>query len=299
MHVHFQRLAEGSKAKIAEPANAVREDEVRIMAGSGRGCVLYGKAAEVTILVPLKGRVQLSDRDTSQTLSRGQLIVVDEGHSVQITGRGPALWIAIMTSDRTWRALTGNESAAYAPGPVLLPAQHDADRLLRRSVAALVRVAASSRVDVHAVAATVVSAATAIADLQAEYHDIIDRCPGRTYAQRRGVFLRLHRVRNLMTAGSHRALDLAECARIASYSPCHFIRAFSAAFGETPHALLIEQRLRHAHRLLNTSVLAIAEVARISGYEDRSAFARSFKRRFGITATDLRDERHAALRAVA
>ncbi|MEO5625947.1 MAG: helix-turn-helix transcriptional regulator [Dokdonella sp.] len=204
-----------------------------------------------------------------------------------------------MTSERTWRALTGTESEAYLPGPILLPAQHDADRLVRRSVAALVRAASNQQTDENAVDAAVVSAATAIADLQAEYHDIIDRCPGRTRAQRRGVFLRLHRVRNMMTASCHRALDLAECARLASYSPCHFIRAFSAAFGETPHALLIEQRLRHAHRLLNTSVLAIAEVARISGYEDRSAFARSFKRRFGMTATDLRDERLASLRAVA
>ena len=299
MHIHFERLAEGSNENLAEPESEIRDDALRIIAGSGRGCVLYGQAAAVTILVPLKGRVQLSDRDTAQTLTRGQLVVVDQGQCMRITGRGCALWIALLTSDRTWRTLTGSEGASCMPAPVLLPAQHDVDRLVLRSVATLVRAAVSPRGNGHAVDAALVSAATAIADLQTDYQHIIDRCPGRTYAQRRGVFLRLQRVRNLMTAGCHRTLDLAECARVASYSPCHFIRAFSAAFGETPHALLIEQRLRHAHRLLNTSVLAVAEVARISGYEDRSAFARSFKRRFGITATDVRDERHSPLRAVA
>ncbi|MEO7325474.1 MAG: helix-turn-helix transcriptional regulator [Dokdonella sp.] len=299
MHIHFERLAEGSKGKMAEPESAIGKDALRIVAGSGRGCVLYGQTAAVAILVPLKGRVQFFDRDTAQTLTRGQLVVFDAMQSVQITGRGPALWIMLMTSEQTWRALTGSDSASCMPGSVLLPAQHDVDKLVLRSVAALVRAGANPPGDGYAIDAALVSAATAIADLQAEYHDIIDRCPGRTYAQRRGVFLRLQRVRNLMTVGCHRTLDLAECARIASYSPCHFIRAFSAAFGETPHALLIEQRLRHAHRLLNTSVLAVAEVARISGYEDRSAFARSFKRRFGITATDVRGERYASLRAVA
>jgi AraC family transcriptional regulator len=299
MHVHFERLAEGSRRRITEPENPIREDALRLVAGTGRGCVLYGRAPAVMILVPLRGRVQLFDGDTAQTIARGQLLVVDRERSAQIIGRGPGLWIALMTSAQTWRALTASESVAQTPDPVLLPGQHPADRFVLRGVTALVRVAAGTRGDRPAVDVAAVSVATAIADLQADYHDMIDRCPGRTHAQRRGVFLRLLRVRNLMTASCHRALDLTECARVASYSPCHFIRAFSAVFGKTPHALLVEQRLRHAHRLLNTSVLAIAEVARISGFEDRCAFARSFKRRFGITATDLRDEQHASLRAVA
>ena len=102
-----------------------------------------------------------------------------------------------------------------------------------------------------------------------------------------------------MVSSCQLELDLADCARMASYSPCHFIRAFSAVFGETPHAVLVEQRLRRAHRLVNNSLLTIAEVARNSGFEDRCAFARSFKRRFGMTATDLRDERNASLQATA
>ena len=76
---------------------------------------------------------------------------------------------------------------------------------------------------------------------------------------------------------------------MASYSPCHFIRAFSTVYGETPHAVLVEQRLGRAHRLINESALAITEIARASGFENRCAFSRSFKRRFGITATDLRE----------
>jgi AraC family transcriptional regulator len=54
----------------------------------------------------------------------------------------------------------------------------------------------------------------------------------------------------------------------------------------------MEQRLRRAFRLVNDTELSITEVARASGFEDRCAFARSFKLRFGHTATAVR--RHAS-----
>jgi AraC family transcriptional regulator len=127
-----------------------------------------------------------------------------------------------------------------------------------------------------------------VSDLQAGLRPLIDRCAGRTHVQRRNVFLRLQRVRNYMDACCHLDLDIADFARMASYSPCHFIRAFSAVYGETPHAMLVEQRLARARRLVNDSAMAITEVARASGFENRCAFSRSFKRRFGVSASDLR-----------
>ncbi|HVV95603.1 MAG TPA: helix-turn-helix domain-containing protein, partial [Rhodanobacteraceae bacterium] len=77
------------------------------------------------------------------------------------------------------------------------------------------------------------------------------------------------------------------------------IRAFSTVYGETTHAVLVEHRLGRAHRLINESGLAINEIARASGFENRCAFSRSFKRRFGITAADLRECTRGAVRAAA
>lgn len=300
MHFGYEQLLQGSRNEISRDSDRHRDGGVlRVVVGVGRGCVLYGKAAPVTVLVPLKGRVSLSDGATHHTGTLGQLLIVEGGRNVQVIGPGLSLWIAVLTNARAWRELTRAGLSTHASDPVLLPGLHEADRLIRRGVIALARTVRSERASCSATFASAASIATAISDLQSEYDDLIERCPGRTWSQRRSVFLRLHRVRNLMMSSCHSALDLADCARIASYSPCHFIRAFSAVFGETPHALLVEQRLRQAHRLLNTSVLAIAEVARISGFEDRCAFARSFKRRFGMTATDLRDERNASLQATA
>ncbi|MEO5624822.1 MAG: AraC family transcriptional regulator [Dokdonella sp.] len=299
MHFEYEHLAEGRKREIIDFDRGRRGDVVRIAMGTGRGCVLYGKTAPVTLLVPLKGRLQVCAGDSTHTIAPGQLLVVEGDQSVQLLGRGPAMWVALLASTPAWRGLTAVDSTLHVREPVLLPGLHTADHLIRRGIIAMVRAATLARQDSLATQAAAASVAAAIDYLQTEFDQLIERCPGRTHAQRRAVFLRLHRVRNLMVSSCHLELDLAECARRASYSPCHFIRAFSAVYGETPHAVLVEQRLRRAHRLLNSSVLAITEVARISGFEDRCAFARSFKRRFGMTATDLRDQRHASLQAVA
>ena len=116
----------------------------------------------------------------------------------------------------------------------------------------------------------------------------IARCPGRTFAQRRQVFLRLQRVRNYLAANCHLDIDNESLARMASYSPWHFIRAFRAAYQETPHAYLVRQRLERARRLLCASPLAIAEIALASGFENRCAFSRLFRERFGVTAGAVR-----------
>jgi AraC family transcriptional regulator len=51
---------------------------------------------------------------------------------------------------------------------------------------------------------------------------------------------------------------------------------------------LLNQRLMRARRLLDTSPLAITEIARASGFENRSVFSRLFHKHFGVTALSIR-----------
>jgi AraC family transcriptional regulator len=289
MHVDCERLVNGGRLDWSADEDRRSSNALRILVGFGRGCVLYGQALAATIVIPLRGRVQLSDGEQVRTLVNGELLVCESGQRVQAIGRGAALWIAVFAESGVWHQLTGDVPES-APDPLLVPALHVADRPLRRAVVRLARIALAADRKDTALTLTAASAfATLISDLQAEFDPLIARCPGRTLAQRRSVFLRLQRVRNYMASSCHLDLDIAGFARMASYSPCHFIRAFSTVYGETPHAVLVEQRLGRAHRLINESALAITEIARASGFENRCAFSRSFKRRFGITATDLRE----------
>jgi AraC family transcriptional regulator len=299
MHIDCERLVNGGRLDWSgeEADRRTSDSGLRIVIGYGRGCVLHGHAAPATIVIPLRGRVQVSDGEQARILHTGELLAWESGQRLQVIGRGTSLWIAVFASADVWHRL-GGEPIESAPEPLLVPALHAADRPLRRAAVRLARVALAADGKDTSLAATAASAfATLICDLQADFDLYIARCPGRTLGQRRSVFLRLQRVRNYMASSCHLDLDIAGFARMASYSPCHFIRAFSTVFGETPHAVLVEQRLGRAHRLINESALAITEIARASGFENRCAFSRSFKRRFGITATDLREGARLALAA--
>ena len=287
MRIEYERLANGGRLDLGGGDGAGASSLLRVVVGAGRGCVMQGTAPAAMVLVPLRGRLQLAEGDNLHTLLPGELLVVEHGQRVQAIGRGAALWVALGCGSGAWRRCAGADTPS---DPVLLPALHPASRALRSTVIELARVAS------HGNAATLALAnfVAAMTELQAGFEPFIERCPGRTASQRRSVFLRLQRVRNVMAANCHLDLDIAGFARMASYSPCHFIRTFSSVFGETPHAVLVEQRLRRAHRLINASALAITEVARVSGFEDRCAFARSFKHRFGITASGLREQGRAA-----
>lgn len=287
MRVESERLQNGGRL---EWSGAVQDGVIRVVLGGGRGCLLHGERLPSTVVMPLRGRVQVSDGENLRLLAAGEALVVEAGQSMQVVGRGNALWLAIRLPARAWQAIAGAVEPGMPGEPALLPAMHAADRGLRRAAVRLLRAAAA---DGDALAAAT-AFASLVGELQAGFRPLIARCPGRTHAQRRNVFLRLLRVRNYMAASCHLDLGIDDFARMASYSPCHFIRAFNAVFGDTPHAVLVEQRLARARRLVDESSMAITEIARASGFENRCAFSRSFKRRFGVTATSLREGARAA-----
>jgi len=291
MHFDCERLVNGGRLDWSadDPDRRGADQGFRVVVGYGRGCVLHASASAATIIVPLRGRVQVSDGEQSRLLGSGDLLVGEASQRLQVVGRGAALWVAVFASPGAWHQLMADGSEAMSD-PLLVPALHACDRSVRRAAVRLARVAlAANRGDGYRTIAAAAAFAALVGELQSGFDPLIARCPGRTLAQRRSVFLRLQRVRNYMASSCHLDLDIAGFARMASYSPCHFIRAFSTVFGETPHAVLVEQRLGRARRLIHESELAITEIARASGFENRCAFSRSFKRRFGITATDLRD----------
>src|SRR5581483_4474603 len=168
----------------------------------------------------------------------------------------------------------------------LLPGRHRVSRALCRSALELVRATANGALETTAPAFI-----GRVVEAQAPLLDCLARCPGRTAQQRYQVFQRLYRVRRFIAANCDRELDIATLAEIASYSPSAFIRAFRTVFTDTPHAFLVDQRLRRAHNLINESPLGISEIAKAIGFENRCTFSRLFHRRFGVSAATLRRER--------
>ncbi|MFC5490497.1 AraC family transcriptional regulator [Dokdonella soli] len=284
MMVETHSLGHGSNLDLAvkSPAHAEGRKLIAVV-GGGRGCALRVSGPATVIWLPLRGRLQIDATNADSVASPGELRVTEPDSRIHAIGRGNAIWLALLGHPAAWRAALGGLIEPSMPDPVLVPARHRASHAMRRDAVAFVRA-----LDDRSRSDRAETLFEGLVELQRAFAPAILRCPGRTFAQRRQVFVRLQRVRNYLAANCHLDIDNEALARMASYSPWHFIRAFRSAYGETPHTYLVRQRLERAKRLLSASSLAIAEIALASGFENRCAFSRLFRQRFGVTAGAVR-----------
>ncbi|MER7517352.1 helix-turn-helix transcriptional regulator [Streptomyces sp. NPDC126499] len=83
-------------------------------------------------------------------------------------------------------------------------------------------------------------------------------------------------------------LDLDAVAGHAGYSRFHFVRAFKAAYGETPGQYLSRRRIERAEELLRTADLTVTEICGLVGFSSLGTFSARFKQRTGLTPTEYR-----------
>jgi len=284
LQVLTRRLDHGSSLNLsmAAPGSGIDEQLVLVI-GGGRGCSLRIDGEVAGIWMPIRGRLLLQNPSGDSMVIPREILVTEPEGKVCASGRGNALWVSLVGTSYAWRAALKDAMDFPTGNPMLLPARYMADREFRRRTISMVRLASAGN--------SFLSANVAIdlaGRLQEGFTSSISRCPGRTFSQRRLVFVRLQRVRNYIAANCHLDLDDCELAKMANYSQWHFIRLFRDAYQETPHAFLLNQRLMRARRLLDTSPLAITEIARASGFENRSVFSRLFHKHFGVTALSIR-----------
>jgi AraC-like DNA-binding protein len=86
-------------------------------------------------------------------------------------------------------------------------------------------------------------------------------------------------------------LTIAELAGQAGISRFHFIRAFRAAVGATPHRYLRGRRIERAAELLVTTGIPITEVCDRVGFQSLGSFSSLFKKATGETPSAYRAKR--------
>lgn len=94
----------------------------------------------------------------------------------------------------------------------------------------------------------------------------------------RGAIARVREVIEQRYTEPLRLMELAQVARLSTY---HLIRAFRAEVGLTPHAFLVDVRVRRARELLRLGVVP-TEVALHVGFADQAHLTRAFKARIGV-----------------
>lgn len=103
---------------------------------------------------------------------------------------------------------------------------------------------------------------------------------------------RLLPVLALIQSDLSEGLSLTEAAQISHFSKFHFQRIFSALIGESLQVYINRLRLeRAANQILYCPDQAITEIALDCGFSGSSAFARAFKKHFGVSAVSIRKYR--------
>ncbi len=99
---------------------------------------------------------------------------------------------------------------------------------------------------------------------------------------------RLCQVRDLMRDCLDEELSLADLSLEAGLSEWHFLRAFRAAFGETPHAFLTRIRLERARHLLTVTTRSVTEICLDVGFSSPGSFSTLFSRSAGLSPLAFR-----------
>ncbi len=86
-------------------------------------------------------------------------------------------------------------------------------------------------------------------------------------------------------------LTIDRLADIAGLSTFHFIRAFRASVGHTPHRYLRDRRLERAKELLVTTPMPVTEICDRIGFQSLGSFCSLFSRETGETPAAYRAAR--------
>ena len=95
------------------------------------------------------------------------------------------------------------------------------------------------------------------------------------------------RSRELLESQAHDALTVRDVAARVALSPYHFIRMFSALFGDTPHQIRTRARMERAKLLLAAGV-SVTDACLEVGFSSLGSFSQLFHRRTGTPPSAYR-----------
>jgi transcriptional regulator GlxA family with amidase domain len=86
-----------------------------------------------------------------------------------------------------------------------------------------------------------------------------------------------------MAAHLAQEIDLEELTALTGLSRAQFYRAFKQSTGESPHRRLAAMRLDRARTLLETSEMALPEIAAAVGLGDAGRLTAAFRARYAVS----------------
>lgn len=106
----------------------------------------------------------------------------------------------------------------------------------------------------------------------------------------------IHHLNNITNVVSYiennftKNISIDELTSIANLSTRHFNRMFTKIYRTTPLNYINSMKMQHAYYLLKNTMLNISEIAQKCGYFDSNYFSRQFKKIYGISPKEFRNQ---------
>ncbi|MEM6433772.1 MAG: AraC family transcriptional regulator [Cyanobacteria bacterium P01_D01_bin.115] len=99
---------------------------------------------------------------------------------------------------------------------------------------------------------------------------------------------RIHQARDILAQQLNNPPSLIELARQVGLNDCTLKRGFRQVFGKTAFGYLHDYRMEQARRLLRAGELNVSEAARRVGFANRSYFAAAFRKKYGVSPSQMK-----------
>ena len=101
---------------------------------------------------------------------------------------------------------------------------------------------------------------------------------------------RLRRIKELVRANIDDDLTLENMAQAVELSTAHFGQMFRKSTGQSPHQYVLRRRAERAKEMLGSAEARVLDVAVTCGFKTQQHFARVFRRMYGVSPTEYRQQ---------
>ncbi|QBB70121.1 AraC family transcriptional regulator [Pseudolysobacter antarcticus] len=253
-------------------------------------CEAYSRvsvpAGMVGLWCPLSSGIWAEALGSRFFIKRGNVYTSDLDYPHEISAPVHGVCIGVLAKHSVWCQLMSMSSKDGSVLPVVFPANDAKPVGLRLTLLQMVRRTLSSSELPGKSAAE--HFGQLMVQMQEHFSLMLQRCPGSSEARRRQIFLRLQRARHLIQTSPSKNIDISRLGVLTNYSANQLIRLYGRIFGETPYSSVLRTRVELARSLIRDTNMGFSEVSRLSGFENRTSFARAFKIYSGTTASSFR-----------
>ncbi|AJC47256.1 helix-turn-helix transcriptional regulator [Xanthomonas sacchari] len=246
--------------------------------GAARLASVQASANAFTVWLQLRGSAWVEAKEGRFALRRGQWLAFERDSRPLLQTDRDGLCIGLSLDGEALKALgrMADETLYAGRGELSSREMRTALRLWRQAAARPGDALAMRPVLLH------------LASMQGELSRRVQRCPGRSRVRKRQVFGRMQRARLYLDGHRDRVVRISELAELTNFSSWYLSKTFHSLYEESPQALSARLRLKRAADLLRDTTMMIGEVAAASGFDNCCSFARAFRARFGVSASQYR-----------